>query len=119
MSYTATVERDGRSWMVTVDGVGVTQARHLRELEEMTLDLIDILDHPPGEVTYQFILPSEVTGHLERAAQLREESASAQAAAAAETREAVRVLSEQGLPMRDIGRVLGISHQRVGQLLNA
>lgn len=32
-TYNAKVERDGRFWLVTVVGVGVTQARHLREVQ--------------------------------------------------------------------------------------
>jgi len=37
--------------------------------------------------------------------------------AAAARREAARVLHADGLPMRDVGRLLGLSHQRVSQIL--
>ena len=33
------------------------------------------------------------------------------------TRDAVLALHESGYPQRDIGRMVGISHQRVAQLL--
>ena len=32
-------------------------------------------------------------------------------------REAARALHDQGLPMRDVGALIGVSHQRVHQLL--
>lgn len=47
--------------------------------------------------------------HLTRAEQLRQDSARAQAAAAAELRSAVRELVAAGLPLRDVGHLLGVS----------
>ena len=120
MTYRATVERDGRFWLVRVEGVGVTQARHLRELEEMARDLIAVMtetDATTVEVDFDFVLAASVRQHLDRAAELRVESARANSAAAAEVRAAARELADDGLPQRDIGRLLGISHQRANQLL--
>jgi DNA-directed RNA polymerase specialized sigma subunit len=39
-------------------------------------------------------------------------------AAASVRKEAAQTLLHQGYPMRDIGRLIGISHQRVSQILN-
>lgn len=58
-----------------------------------------------------------VQGHLNQAHQLRQESSQAQAAATAETQAAARELHEAGLPVRDIGRLLGVSFQRAHQLM--
>jgi transposase-like protein len=33
-------------------------------------------------------------------------------------REAARILHEEGMPLRDVGRVLGVSHQRAHQLVS-
>ena len=55
--------------------------------------------------------------HLDRAAELRSESSRANTAAAEEVRAAARELADSGLPQRDIGRLLGVSHQRAAQLL--
>lgn len=121
-TYHATVERDGRFWFVQVDGVGVTQARHLRELDSMTRDLIACaveVDADAVEVDYDLRLPASVDAHLEEARRLRAESAEARSAAAEEVRAAARLLSEAGLTVRDIGQALGVSYQRVHQLLHA
>ncbi|MGI8872820.1 MAG: helix-turn-helix domain-containing protein [Egibacteraceae bacterium] len=58
-------------------------------------------------------LPQSVHDHLERARQLRHESAQANSAAASETRRAALQLREQGLPVRDIGQALGVSYQHL------
>lgn len=120
MTYRASVERDGRFWMVRVEGVGTTQARHLRELDAMARDLVAVMtDVEPDQVDleYDFVLPGSVRRHLERAAELREESARANSASAAAVRAAAHELADDGLTVRDIGRLLGVSHQRAHQLL--
>ena len=38
-------------------------------------------------------------------------------AAAAARREAAQLLREEGLPIRDVGVLIGVSHQRVSQIL--
>ena len=119
-SYRATVTRDGRFWLVRVDGVGSTQARHLRELDTMTKDLIVVMTGDSEElvVEYDIRLPAEVADHLRRSEELRAASAEAQAAAAAEVRSAARQLHEQGVALRDVGQLLGVSHQRAHQLVS-
>jgi hypothetical protein len=120
-SYRATVTRDGRFWLVRVDGVGSTQARHLRELDTMAKDLITVMTGEPEPeivVDYDIRLPAEVQDHLRRSEELRAASAEAQAAAAAEIRSAARQLHEQGVGLRDVGKVLGVSHQRAHQLVS-
>ena len=120
-NYRATVARDGRFWLVRVEGVGSTQARHLRELDTMAKDLIALMTNDNPEevvVDYDIRLPAEVAEHLRRSEELRAASAEAQAAAAAEVRSAARQLHEQGVALRDVGKVLGVSHQRAHQLVS-
>lgn len=118
-TYRTTVERDGKFWLIRVDHVGVTQARHLREVEAMATDLVAVMT---GESVGSFSvevttrLPARVQEHLTRAEQLRQDSARAQAEAAIELRSAVRELVAAGLPLRDVGHLLGVSHQRAHQL---
>ena len=119
-TYHADVERDGQFWLIRVPELDrVTQARHLREVEHMARDLVAIMtDVDPGSfelvVTHQ--LPDSVQEHLTRARQLREYSDRAKSEAAEEARAAVQELVDAGLLYRDVGELLGISHQRVAQL---
>ena len=69
-------------------------------------------------VDYDIRLPDAVAEHLRRFEELRATSAEAQAAAAAEIRSAARQLHEQGVALRDVGKVLGVSHQRAHQLVS-
>jgi hypothetical protein len=119
-TYHAKVERDGRFWLIRVPEVGrSTQARHLREVEEMARDLIAVMrDVEPDSfhLVVSHRLPRSVQAHLDRAQKLREQSDIAKSRAAEESRAAVRELVDAGLPLRDIGQLLGISHQRAAQL---
>jgi methyltransferase (TIGR00027 family) len=63
-------------------------------------------------------LPAPVRASLELARQEREHAQAAQETAAGATRDAVRALVRDGrLSVRDAADVLGLSHQRVQQLL--
>jgi hypothetical protein len=75
-------------------------------------------DVAPGsfELVVSHRLPKSVQDHLARAEKLREQSDLAKSQAAEESRAAVRELVDAGPPLRDIGQLLGISHQRAAQL---
>src|SRR5215207_7231362 len=109
--YHARVRRGDRYWLVHVIEVDRwTQARRLREVEEMARDLVAVLRNvdPASfqlEVTYE--LPKSVDRHRAKAARLRRESDAAKAAAAAESRAAARELLALGMPLRDAARLLG------------
>ena len=120
-TYTAQVERDGRFWLIHVPEVDRwTQARTLREVEPMARDLVAVMlevDPDSFELRVDLELPEDVQRHLREAARLRTEAADANSAAARESRAAAAALATRGLPLRDIGLALGVSHQRAGQLL--
>jgi len=76
----------------------------------MVVDLISIVtnqpatsfDHQLGSIE----LPDSIAGHLATARKLREQTAgSTKHDAAEEARKAARELSEDGVPLRDIGRL--------------
>lgn len=121
MTYHAIVSRGDRYWIVHVRELNrATQARHLRELESMTQDLIAVMTGAAPEsfeVEYDIQLPEAVAAHLRASHELRAAAASTEAEATAEARAAARALHDLGLPVRDIGRVLGVSFQRAHQLL--
>ena len=87
-TYTAIASRGERFWLVRVPGLGTTE---------------DGL--PTG-------------AHLRRADELRTRAAQAQSQAANEYRAAAHDLQAAGLTVRDIGKALHVSHQRVSQLLD-
>ena len=121
-TYHAEAERDGASGASTsAKSAGSTQARNLREVEPMARDLIAIMDEIPEdsfELDVQIALPEEVRAALERSAELREQAARSQAEAARLARSAAGHLHDQGLPLRDIGKMLGVSYQRAHQLVD-
>lgn len=120
-AYRANVERDGRFWLIHVPEIDrVTQARHLREVDQMARELIAIMtdvDPESVEVDVTITVPADAREHLDHAEELRKESARANAAAAEESRAAARALADAGLPLRDVGAVMGVSHQRAAQLI--
>jgi hypothetical protein len=120
-AYTARVERGEQFWLVTIPEIQrTTQARTLREVEPMARDLIAVMqqvDPQSFELKPDIMFPSVAYEHWTRAAKLREESARVQTEAAEEARTAARALADLGLTVRDIGTLLGVSHQRAAQLI--
>jgi hypothetical protein len=122
-TYQVNVERDGKFWLIHVPEVDrSTQARNLAELDSMARDLIAIMadiDPESFDVNYAVHVSDEVTTHLQQVHKLREIAATANAGAASELRAAARHLVQvDGLTVRDVGRMLGVSHQRVHQLVH-
>jgi hypothetical protein len=119
-TYTADVSRDGRFWLIHVPAIDrYTQARSLREIEDMTRDLIAVMQgvEPDSfEINVQLTMPASVREHLRRVEAARIAEAKARAEAAAELRAAAVDLHESGVALRDVGRLLGVSHQRASQL---
>lgn len=122
-TYTARAVRDGRWWAVQVeelDGV-FTQARRLDQVEFMARDAIALLlDVPPDsfDVTVTTELPAKVQAIIDDVRASRVAAELASEAASMKAREAARILHEGGMPLRDVGRVLGVSHQRAHQLVS-
>ncbi|MFD4443441.1 hypothetical protein ACFWPK_27060 [Nocardia sp. NPDC058519] len=122
MKYTARAERDGRFWLVHVLEIDQwTQARNLREVELMARDLIvTMLDVKPDSfaVAVEVELPEAVRAEWEESKRLLTKVDEIKASAAAAAQRAARKLADEGLTLREIGQVLGVSFQRAGQLLN-
>ncbi len=124
-TYDITVSREGKWWMIEVPAIdGLTQARRLSEIEEMALSLIAItLDVPSSQVGVNIVaMLVEGTDLVESRRQIdaeREAARNAERKVAALTVDLVRKLDEDHVPLRDIGEAVGVSFQRVHQLLNA
>lgn len=119
-TYNATATREGRWWVVDVPGVGVTQGRTTREAERMAADLVAVMVGVPAEevsISVDFRLADELADEVCSAKQAQRDAEAAQTQAAERFRKAVRRVLAAGLSKQDTARVLGISAQRVSQLV--
>jgi len=124
-SYDAIVTREGRWWMIEIPELdGLTQARRLDEVEKMAREYIAVtLDLPMSQVAVS-VSGIEVAGQdvLETKAivdDLRRHAQELEELVADLTREFASALSGASVPVRDVSKVLGVSHQRVSQLVQA
>lgn len=116
--------RDDGWWVgtFTLDGREMgTQARRLDQLEAMVLDAAALMtDRPESDFTALVKVEDPRYADLVDEYRARAEvAAEAEALAARTSRETVAALREDGLPMRDVARLMGISTQRVSQLAHA
>lgn len=122
-TYTAHASKEDRWWLVRVDGVGVTQAKNLREAEVMAIDLIEIVTGTP-QSRFEVVVSTELAPTLRRRVEQARKAIDAlefqQRETARKSREAARELVVTGgLSGADAAVVLGVSPQRVSQLLRA
>jgi predicted XRE-type DNA-binding protein len=122
-SYDVTVTREGRWWMIEIPELdGLTQARRLDEVEKMAREYVAVtLDVPLSRVAVS-ISTIEVAGQdvLEAKAlveELRQHARQLEALVADLMREFASALADADVPVRDVSNVLGVSHQRVSQLV--
>ncbi|WP_136314237.1 hypothetical protein [Actinomyces procaprae] len=113
----------GNWWVLEVPEVGaVSQVRRLDQArDEMREAVAYLAGIPESEVDFdvQTTLPADYVEHMAEARRLREQADAATRRAADESRAAARVLREGGLTLREVGMLMGVSHQRVAQLLDA
>lgn len=122
-TYTARLEReaDGR-WTVELAeeprvhtwGKTIEQAlARMREAAAMWFEIdeasIDLVPAPA--------LPKQTLRAIEQAGRARQQARAADRLAVEKTRKAAAELARRGISMRDAAAILGISHQRVHQLL--
>lgn len=135
-TYNVHVTRDDRWWMIEVpelagyvgsDGAinlsTTTQARRLSDVTKEAFDLIcTVTDSAPSEVAVKVNIAVDgidVTAKAAKIARDRELAEQHAAAAQTQARELARCLAQQGVAVRDVGEVLGVSFQRAQQLVSA
>jgi len=124
-TYTARCQRSGDWWAISVPELrGVhTQARRLEKAEATVRDAIALfLDVPSDsfEVRIEPVLPRDLQGKVGRARKVRGQAEVLQREAAIVSAQvAADLVHTAHLTVRDAGRVLGLSHQRITQLLKA
>jgi predicted RNase H-like HicB family nuclease len=122
VKVTAKVTRSGDWWAVEVPEVpGVfTQAKRLDQVEEMVRDAVALMiDARPAGIDVDLVpvLPHDVEDDLRKARELANQAAILQEEASAATRRVVLELREiERLSVRDVGKLLKLSPQRVSQL---
>lgn len=121
MKVTAQLTRDEGWWSIYVPEVDrTTQARHLREVKEMASDLAHIMTGTPeAEIEVDVQLPEDLAAAVRELHQAQQAAEEARARAAQAQVTAARALQQRGATLRDIGEVLGVSFQRVHQLVNS
>ena len=120
--YVAVFERDRDSdaWLVHIKGLNGchTYGRSLRQAETRIREALGAwVDRDPERLVITPQWPAEllrVAGDVSRARQSAERASHD---AAAKTARAAERLERMGLSRRDAAEILGISHQRVQQLL--
>lgn len=122
MTYRATCERVDGWWAISVDGVrgAHTQTRRLATAASTAREAVALLkdvDEAAIEIELDIKLPPEIGDILAQLHARQEAAESAQRMAAEAQAKAATALVASGFTLRDAGEVLGLSFQRVGQLV--
>lgn len=129
MTYEVIAEREGRWWIFTIPDIDmVGQARNLAGVETEAKNIISMVLEMKSDDQEAYVDPESIEVHVtarapERAveqwaeAEREEEAANAaRSHAAAQRREVVRELRAQRYTADDLGRIFGVSRQRIAQL---
>lgn len=121
MNVTAVAERSGNWWAVEVPEIPglFTQARRLDQIDGMVRDAARMLGREVGMVTVDPKLPEEDERMIDELLAARREATEARAKASRLTAGAVDALRGQGMTVRDVADIIGITPQRVSALANA
>ena len=120
--FTIRYERDeGDGWVATVKGVGAqTQGRTIQQAQERIREALSVLlDVEPAQLDlrHDIRLPSAARKALGAAAKASTRAKQEAMRADHATRGAAEALIKCGMSLRDAGTLLGISRQRVHQIL--
>ena len=119
----AIATRSGDWWAVEVPEVpgARTQSRTAAGVAAMAQEVVALLldvDQSTVEIDVEFTLPDDLGSQIAQAHVLQEEAARLRDAAAAASRTTARALVAAGLSQKDAAEVLGVSFQRVHQLVS-
>jgi predicted RNase H-like HicB family nuclease len=123
MTYEVEVERDeGGAWIARVPAVPGchTYGRSIRQAQNRIREALALWveDAETAELHFRHRLPARALKELTRVRIARQRASVVQREAKAVTSRAIKYLSNhEGLSVRDIAGLIGLSHQRVQQLL--
>jgi hypothetical protein len=126
-TYDVVASRSGDWWAIEVvsglpdDMLGVSQARRLGEVPELARTVVaELLDIEPSHIDLR--IEVDLPAELQQAVDLYQEAdvveSVARSAAADARSRAAASLRAANLTMRETGELLGVSHQRVKQLVD-
>ena len=123
-TYVAIYKRDPQddAWNVHIDGLAgcQTYGRSLHQARARIREALAVwLDREPEDLLVRDQFPANLVAVADSVAKARKEAELAGTKAQQETRQAVRRLADLGVSRRDAAELLGLSHQRVQQLLEA
>lgn len=119
-TYQGTAHREGEWWVIGVPGVGATQVKRIDQIEHMARDMIaamEDVDYESVSVDIDVRLPEELDRMRAESERLIREAEDAAMRARSYRVEVMRAMHNRRLSTRDIGRLTGVSHQRVGQIV--
>lgn len=121
--YTATARRIEGWWMVQCDQCpgALSQVRSLAKAPDEHREAIAFVSGLPTheiEVDVRPVLAPELTAELDDAETMAQQARATIEVAGQKRREVARTLAEDGLTVRDIGAVFGVSYQRAHQLIS-
>lgn len=126
--YDVTVTRDGSLWAAVVGGlpprvIGATDVEHFADLDTEVRDLVaGLTDAAPDSfgLRWRYVIDGRDVTELVEGLQGSEHAyADAAAARDAARRRVVHALADANVSQSAIGEVLGLSHQRIHQLVKA
>ena len=123
-TYVAVYERDPEddAWNVRIQDLDgcQTHGRSLRQAQARIREALGLwLDRDPQQLMIRDELPADMTAVADTVSRARQDAERAGTKAQEETTRAVKRLTDLGLSRRDAAELLGLSHQRVQQLLEA
>ena len=125
-SYKVRYELDETGWWVAtvVDVKGChTQGRTLEQAERRIREALALFIPEPAARSAQLIaivrLSVRARHALDAATEMREQADAVARRAQQSARSAARRLTDQGLSLRDVGRLLGVTRQRAHQLVTS
>ena len=120
-TFTVTAERGRGPWWVT-ECAEVGAVSQVRRLDQTADDIREAIAYLSGLPEDSFdlevapVLPDAFWEAMRGAEDQRAAAAAANRAAAELNQRAARVLRDEGLTLRDVGHLMGVSHQRAAQL---
>ena len=121
--YTVTAERSGRWWVLqAVEAPGaISQVARLEQADQIREAIAFVTGEPAEQITITVVptLPGESDELLAAYRATRERFEELRAALSSSQRElARRLVEDEHLSVRDAGAIMGVSHQRVHQLVS-